>query len=58
LKKDVDQRATYPDLREHPFLVHHAQVNTNISPFVSNVLDNSTEEDEKEWISRKKNEKK
>lgn len=54
LQKEVDERANYPDLRKHPFLVHHAQVNTNISSFVSDVLDNSTEEDEKEWSSRRR----
>merc|ERR550532_2978197 len=54
LQKEVDERANYPELLQHPFLVHHAQVNTNISSFVSDVLDNSTEEDEKEWSSRRR----
>lgn len=54
LMKDVDERASYPDLREHPFLVYHAKVNTNISSFVSDVLDNSSEEDEKEWSTQRR----
>lgn len=49
LKKDVDERACYQLLMQDPFLVHHGQANTNISSFVSDVLDNSTEEDEKQW---------
>jgi len=54
LKKDVDERASYPDLREHPFLVYHAKVNTNISSFVSEILDNSREEDEQEWSTQRR----
>jgi len=54
LMKDVDERASYPELREHPFLVYHAKVNTNISSFVSDVLDNSSEEDEKEWSTQRR----
>ena len=44
----MNERANYPDLREHQFLVYHAKVNTDISSFVSEVLDSSTEEDERE----------
>jgi len=48
LKKEANERPSYPELLEHEFLVHHAKVNTDISPFVAEVLNNSTEEDEKE----------
>lgn len=54
LKKDVDERASYPELLQHPFLVYHAKVNTNISGFVSEVLDNSTEEHERDLSSTNK----
>lgn len=54
LKKDVDERASYSELRQHPFLVHHAKANTDISTFVADVLDNSSEEDEKEWSTRRR----
>jgi hypothetical protein len=52
--KTVTERAGYPELLEHPFLQHHSKVNTNISPFVSDVLDNSTDADEKESGTNKK----
>ena len=39
LHKKVDDRATYPQLLEHPFLQLHRQKNTDISAFVSAVLD-------------------
>ena len=41
------ERASYPELLEHAFLVYHDKANFNISPFVADVLDNSTEADEK-----------
>lgn len=50
----MNERAGYTELLDHIFLVHHGRVNTNISAFVSEVLDNSTEEDEKEDSSSKK----
>ena len=39
LHKDVASRATYSTLLEHRFLVHHQQINTDISVFVASVLD-------------------
>ena len=39
LHKEVASRATYSTLLEHRFLVHHQQINTDISEFVSSVLD-------------------
>ena len=39
LHKDVASRATYNTLLEHRFLVHHQQINTDISDFVASVLD-------------------
>ena len=39
LHKEVANRATYSTLLEHRFLVHHQQINTDISEFVSSVLD-------------------
>ena len=47
LKKDVNERAGYPQLLQDPFLVHHGEANKNISDFVSDVLDNSTEENQR-----------
>jgi len=47
LRKEVEERATYPELLRHPFLTYHENVNTDISGFVAEVLDNSTEENEK-----------
>ena len=43
LRKVVDERATYPELLQHPFLVYHEGVNMDISGFVSEVLDNSSD---------------
>lgn len=43
LRKEVDERATYPELLSHPFLVYHEGVNTDISGFVSEILDNSSD---------------
>ncbi len=48
LMKKVVERATYPELMQHQFLKHHAAAVTDIAAFVAEVLDNSTEEDEKE----------
>ncbi len=45
--KNVNERAVYQDLLEHPFLKHHAEAITDIAAFVAEILDNSTEEDEK-----------
>ena len=39
LHKDVASRASYPTLLEHRFLVHHQQIDTDISEFVASVLD-------------------
>ncbi|XP_059083941.1 dual specificity mitogen-activated protein kinase kinase 6-like [Tigriopus californicus] len=39
LQKKVNERATYSALLEHPFLQLHSQMNTDISGFVSQVLD-------------------
>eukprot|EP00095_Tigriopus_kingsejongensis_P011448 maker-scaffold222_size251774-snap-gene-1.29 protein:Tk11448 transcript:maker-scaffold222_size251774-snap-gene-1.29-mRNA-1 annotation:"dual specificity mitogen-activated protein kinase kinase 3" len=39
LRKAVSERATYSQLLEHPFLQLHSQKNTDISGFVSRVLD-------------------
>jgi len=39
LHKDVASRASYSTLMEHRFLVHHQQIDTDISPFVASVLD-------------------
>ena len=39
LHKDVASRATYNTLLEHRFLMHHQQINTDISDFVASVLD-------------------
>ena len=39
LHKDVASRATYSTLLEHRFLVHHQQIDTDISEFVASVLD-------------------
>ena len=53
--KKVVERATYPELMQHQFLKHHAAAVTDIAAFVAEVLDNSTEEDEKEkkaWAIR------
>ena len=47
LRKEVDERATYPELLQHPFLVYHEGVDTDISGFVAEILDNTTAEDEK-----------
>ena len=47
LKKDVNERAAYPQLLQDPFLVLHGEANKNISDFVSDVLDNSTEENQR-----------
>ena len=41
LHKDVASRATYSTLMEHPFLVHHQQIDTDISEFVASVLDSA-----------------
>lgn len=54
LKKDVNQRAGYPLLKQDPFLVYHEHANTNISEFVSDVLDNSTVEDVEEWKKKER----
>lgn len=54
LKKDVNERAGYPQLMQDAFLLHHSQANTDISTFVSDVLDNSTEEDERQWREKTK----
>ena len=57
LKKDVNERAAYPQLLQDPFLVLHGEANKNISDFVSDVLDNSTEENQRvsNWFFFKKN---
>ena len=47
LKKDVNERAGYPQLLQDEFLVHHGKANKDISEFVSDVLDNSTEENQR-----------
>ncbi len=39
LIKEVIHRATYSVLLEHPFLVHHQEIDTDISAFVASVLD-------------------
>ena len=49
LRKEVDERATYPELLQHPFLVYHEGVDTDISGFVAEILDNTTVEDENRW---------
>ena len=56
LKKDVNERAAYPQLLQDPFLVLHGEANKNISDFVSDVLDNSTEENQRvsNWFFKKK----
>ena len=58
LRKGVVERATYPELLQHPFLVYHEGVNTDISGFVVEVLDSHTDEDEKKSGWRDGNEEK
>ena len=60
LRKGVVERATYPELLQHPFLVYHEGVNTDISGFVVEVLDSHTDEDEKKsgWRDGNEEEKK
>ncbi len=39
----MNERATYQQLLKHPFLLLHGEMNTDISAFVSQVLDSSVE---------------
>ena len=39
LHKKVDNRASYPTLLEHAFLKLHGEINTDISQFVSKIID-------------------